>query len=105
MVPLGIQFKEPMFLRFLSWMRLDTSTHSKLSTKLTELEADATNPDALHAVQGLLKTLDTTFKTHQLAIIDLTNDDDGLSAEQQELDDHNDRRLSSEAYQAGRAKL
>jgi len=65
----------------------------KLSTKLTELESDTTNPDALHEAQGLaskLKTFDTKFKTHQLAIIDLTDDDDGLAVEQQELDDHND---------------
>jgi len=66
---------------------------TKPSTKLTKLETDTTNPDALHAAQGLaskLKTFDTKFKTHQLAVIDLTNNDDGLAAEQQELDDHDD---------------
>ena len=67
---------------------------TKLSTKITELEADTANPDALRAAQGLaskLKTLDTEFKSHQLAIIDFTDDDDALTAEQQELDDHDDR--------------
>ena len=72
--------------------RVTKASLTKLSTKLTELEA---NPDALRIVQGLtskLKTLDAEFKTHQLAIIDLTDDDDdGLAAEQQELDDHDDR--------------
>ena len=76
--------------------RVTKASLTKLSTKLTELEADTTNPDALRAAQGLatkLKTLDAEFKSHQLAIIDFTNadDDDGLATEQQELDDHDDR--------------
>ena len=74
--------------------RVIKASLTKLSTKLTELETDTTNPDALRAAQGLaskLKTFDAEFKTHQLAVIDLTDDDDGLAAEQQELDDHDDR--------------
>lgn len=74
--------------------RVTKASLTKLSTKLTELESDTANPDALRAAQGLaskLKTLDAEFKTHQLAIIDLTNDDEGLDAEQQELDDHDER--------------
>ena len=73
--------------------RVTKASLTKLSTKLTELESDTANPDALRAAQGLaskLKTLDAEFKTHQLAIFDLTNDD-GLATEQQELDDHHDR--------------
>ena len=65
--------------------RVTKASLTKLSTKLTELETDTTNPDALRAAQGLaskLKTFDTEFKTHQLAISDLTNDDDdGLAVE------------------------
>jgi len=74
--------------------RVTKASLTKLSTKLTELETDTTNPDALRAAQALaskLKTFDTEFKTHQLAIIDLTDDDDSLAVEQQELDDHDDR--------------
>ena len=75
--------------------RMIKASLTKLSTKLTELETDTTNPDALRAAQGLaskLKTFDAEFKSHQLAVIDLTDDDDdGLAAEQQELDDHDDR--------------
>ena len=74
--------------------RVTKASLTKLSTKLTELESDTANPDTLRAAQGLaskLKTLDAEFKTHQLAIIDLTNDDEGLDAEQQELDDHDER--------------
>ena len=55
--------------------RVTKASLTKLSTKLTELETDTTNPDALRAAQALaskLKTFDTEFKTHQLAIIDLT---------------------------------
>ena len=58
------------------------------------MEADITNPNALRAAQGLaskLKALDTEFKSHQLAIINLTNGDEALTAEQEELDDHDDR--------------
>ena len=74
--------------------RVTKASLTKLSTKITELEADTTSPDALRAAQGLaskLKTLDTEFKSHQLSIIDLTDGDTGLTAEQQELDDHDDR--------------
>ena len=74
--------------------RVTKASLTKLSTKLTELEADTTNPDALRVAQGLaskLKILDAEFKSHQLSIIDLTDDDTDLAAEQQELDDHDDR--------------
>lgn len=37
-----------------------------------------------------LKTLKEEFKTHQLAIIDLTDDEDDLDEEQQALDDYED---------------
>ena len=67
--------------------RVTKASLTKLSTKLTELETNDTNADTL-ALK--LKTLDTEFKTHQLAVIDLTDDDDSLAAEQQELDDHDD---------------
>ena len=74
--------------------RVTKASLTKLGTKVTELESDTANPDALRAAQGLaskLKTLDAEFKTHQQAVIELTDDDDGLAAEQQELDDHDDR--------------
>ena len=80
--------------RFPQEARVTKASLTKLSTKLTELETDTKNTDALRAAQGLaskLKTFDTELKTHQLAIIDLTDDDDSLAVEQQELDDHNDR--------------
>ena len=73
--------------------RVTRASLTKLSTKLTELEANTTDPDALRIAQGLasrLKTLGTEFKTHQLAIIDHTNDEEGLVAEQQALDDYDD---------------
>ena len=57
--------------------RVTRASLTKLSTKLTELEANTTDPDALRIGQSLvsrLKTLGTEFKTHQLAIIDHTND-------------------------------
>lgn len=73
--------------------RVTRASLTKLSTKLTELEANTTDPDALRIGQSLvsrLKTLGTEFKTHQLAIIDHTNDKEGLVVEQQALDDYDD---------------
>ena len=68
---------------------------NKSSNKLIKLEADSMSPDTFSVAQGLaskLKSLDTEFKTYQLAITDLTDDDDGLAVEQQELHNHNDHR-------------
>ena len=42
-------------------------------------------------VRRRAKILNTEFKSHQLSIIDFTDDDDALTAEQQELDDHDVR--------------
>ena len=74
--------------------RVTKASLTKLNTRIHELEADITNPNALRAAQGLaskLKALDTKLKSHQLAIINLTDGDEALTAEQQELDDHDDR--------------
>ena len=71
------------------------------------MEADTTNSDALRATQGLaskLKALVTNFKSHQLGIIDLTDGDEALTVEQQELDDHNDR-ISKSTIRAQRLVL
>ena len=51
--------------------RVTKASLTKLGSKLTELEADTSGPDALRLAQNLaskLKTLDVEFKTHQLAI-------------------------------------
>ena len=74
--------------------RVTKASLTKLSTRITELEADTANPDALCVAQGLaskLKALDTEFKSHQVAIINLNDGDEALTAEQQELDDHDNR--------------
>ena len=80
--------------------RVTKASLTKLGSKLTELEADTSGPDALRLAQNLaskLKTLDVEFKTHQLAIIDLSEgdvddaDDANLNTEQEELDNHDDR--------------
>ena len=80
--------------------RVTKASLTKLGSKLTDLEADTSGPDALRLAQNVaskLKTLDVEFKTHQLAIIDLTEgdvddaDDANLNTEQEELDNHDDR--------------
>ena len=66
---------------------------TKLSSKVTDLEAMDPNPDNLRAAQSLaskLKTLDAEFKTHHLAIIDATDEEEALGEEQLALDNHDD---------------
>ena len=69
------------------------SSLTKLSTKLTELEADSGNPAILDSARNLvekLKTLQQEFKNHQLAIIDDTEEGESLEEEQRALDDNDD---------------
>ena len=69
---------------------------TKLSNKITELEAQTSNPDALTIAESLvikLKELNTEFRTHHLAIVDLTDDDEELSSEQGALDHHDDKMI------------
>lgn len=66
---------------------------TKLSTKLTELEANSRDPTILENARSLaekLRTLQQEFKTHQLAIIDHTDEEEGLEEEQRSLDDNDD---------------
>ena len=67
---------------------------TKLSTKLTELEADTTNPTLLKAAKNLadkLKSLQQDFKNHQLSIIDRTEEEEALAEEQLALDTREDQ--------------
>ena len=69
---------------------------TKLSNKITELEAQTSNPDALTIAESLvikLKELNAEFRTHHLAIVDLTDDDEELSSEQGALDHHDDKMI------------
>ena len=53
--------------------RVTKASLTKLSSKLTELEADTSDPDALRLAQNLaskLKAIDVKFKTLPLAITD-----------------------------------
>ena len=73
--------------------RVTCSSLTKLSTKVTELEANRSSPDALYNAQNVtskLKTLDAEFRDHQLKIMDLTTTEEALTEEQQALDDHED---------------
>lgn len=73
--------------------RVTRSSLTKLSTKVTELEANRSSPDAFYNAQNVaskLKTLDTEFRNHQLKIMDLATSEEDLTEEQQALDDHDD---------------
>ena len=70
------------------------SSLTKLGTKLAELEADPTIPTLRESAKILadkLKTLQLDLRSHQLAIIDRTDDEDALAEEQLALDDDEDR--------------
>lgn len=58
---------------------------TKLGTKLTKLEAEPKSPALMENARSLadkLKTLKQKFKDHQLAIIDRTDNEEGLAEEQ-----------------------
>ena len=74
---------------------------TKLSDKVAELETLTSNPDTLTIAQSLvgrLKDLNTDFKTHDLAIVDLIDDEEELSMEQDALDHHDDKIVEIEAH-------
>ena len=66
---------------------------TKLGTKVTDLEGTRPIPglpETAQSLSGKLKTLQDDFKTHQLKIIDLTDEEETLLEEQQALDDNDD---------------
>ena len=60
---------------------------TKLGTKVTDTRPI---PGTAQSLSGKLKTLQDDFKTHQLKIIDLTDEEETLLEEQQALDDNDD---------------
>ena len=59
-----------------------------------DLEGDTTIPTLMESARNLadkLETLRQDFKTHQLAIMDWTNEEDALADEQQVFDANNDQ--------------
>ena len=64
-----------------------------LNTKFSELESSFGGPDNLDIIKCLttrLDALNTGFKVHHLAIVDLINDEEALQEEQDALDEHDD---------------
>ena len=88
---------------YLSKMPITISTHEKrrgvvqasinrLEVRLTTLEGATDRPTTMGAAKQLLsklETLDAEYKTHHLAIVDLT-DENGQEDQQRHLDDHDD---------------
>ena len=59
-----------------------------------DLEGDTTIPTLMESARNLadkLETLRQDFNTHQLAIMDRTNEEEALADEQQVLDDNDDQ--------------
>ena len=66
---------------------------TKLATKLRELEETEFAPSIASQAQQYLKrleTLDANVKTHHLAIVDVTEEEEQLTLEQEALDQHDD---------------
>jgi len=66
---------------------------TRLQTRLAGLESAADQPTTLEAAKQLLaklETLDVEFNSHHLAIVDYTDGEDLLAAEQDVLDSHDD---------------
>ena len=60
---------------------------------MDELEKPTDNPDTLDHAKHLtikLEVLDAEYKTHHYAIVDLTDDETALQAEQEALDAHDE---------------
>lgn len=63
---------------------------TKLSTKLTPNPRSRSILENARNLAEKLKTLQQDFKTHQLAIIDRTDEEEALEEEQRALDDNDD---------------
>ena len=66
---------------------------TRLTNRLKELESDAGRPATLDHAQGMtrkLDSLDSEFRTHHHALIDLIDDEETLQKEQSTLDEHDD---------------
>ena len=66
---------------------------TRLSSRLKDLESKVEQPTTLDHAQRMSKkldTLDSEFKVHHYALIDLIDDDESLGKEQAALDEHDD---------------
>ena len=66
---------------------------TRLNTRLKDLEGDAGEPKTLELAQRFsqkLSDLDSEFRTHHHALIDLIDDEETLAKEQETLDAHDD---------------
>ena len=66
---------------------------TRLTNRLKDLESDTDKPATLDLAQGMtrkLEALDSEFRTHHHALVDLVEDEEALLTEQKILDDHDD---------------
>ena len=66
---------------------------TRLTNRLRDLERDADRPATLDLARGMackIDALDSDFRAHHHALIDLIDDEDTLQREQTTLDDHDD---------------
>ena len=88
-----------------SWETLTRLTHrlfergvirasiTRLSTRLKDLEAKVDQPTTLDLTQRMtqkLDTLDSEFKVHHFALVDVIDGDEFLLKEQETLNEHDD---------------
>ena len=66
---------------------------TRLTSRLRDLESDTDKPAALDLAQGMIRklnALDSEFRTHHQALVDLIDDEEAIQTEQKTLDDHDD---------------
>ena len=66
---------------------------TRLTTRLKDLEADASQPATINHAQRMQKnldSLDTEFRDHHHNIVDLIDGEESLTKEQEILDEHDD---------------
>ena len=66
---------------------------TRLTIRLKDLESDTDKPATLDLAQRMtrkLGALDSEFRTHHHALVDLVDDEEALLTEQKTLDDHDD---------------
>ena len=66
---------------------------TRITTKLKDLEDKTDHASTSDLAQGMarkVESLDTEFRKHHFELVDLVDDEEALSREQEILDDHDD---------------
>ena len=106
--PLSCYLQDDMSARDISTARkrrgIARGSVTRLTNRLKDLESRPSDPSTLTLAQQMLKNvemLNSDFKTHYLALIDLLEEEEALQKEQEILDEHATRRWDTESGSRG----